>query len=244
MNPGWRLARTTAGHFFLYLIALVPLVLLLDVLDGGSSPAAAAAELAHLLAPLCAAAAAAVVVGSCRVAGVWDSWSLLGYSPASLLRPLVLVALLVAGFDAGGGFASTAEATTVGSSSVWDGAAPVDRAAVLWPSDDGWSRPDLSNWQVPPSELSTRELLRRLGQQAPPGSRSGVDRGELLRRLAWLVAWPFGVMFGSWRGLRCTPARARRRGSPVLRAAGETICGVLLALLSVLIAAAWWSGTM
>ncbi len=238
------LALKVAQHFLVYMFCLVPIVLLLDALDGGGSLPRKVRALVPVLAPLCAAGAAAVVIASVRVRGVWDLWSLLGYSRSSVLMPMVLLSLLAANLD----FVTTATSSLEGPPSaragLWAGPAPVDPGAVLWPSAVGWSTPDLSSWMAAPATLSTAELLGRIVAAAPRGARSGVDRGELVRRLAWSLAWPAGVLFGAWRGLACTPVRRRRRGSPVLQAAVETVAGVLLWLLSALVAAAYLSSTM
>jgi len=244
MRPGRLLALRVVQHFLVYMLCLVPIVLLLDALDGEGKLPGKVRALVPILAPLCAAGAAAVVIAATRVRGVWDLWSLLGYSRSSVLMPMVLLSLLAASLD----FVTTASSSSQGSSAaragLWAGPAPVDPGAVLWPSTVGWSTPDLSLWMAAPATLSTTELLGRIAREAPRGARSGVDRGELVRRLAWSLAWPVGVLFGAWRALACTPVRRRRRGSPVLQAAVETLAGVLLWLLSALVAAAYLSSTM
>jgi len=131
-----------------------------------------------------------------------------------------------------------------GLAGLWVAPAPVSAEAELWPDGERWSRPDLSRWKSVPASLSTPELLRRIRQQAPQGARSGVDLGELVRRLAWALAWPGGVLLGAWRGLRCTTVRSRAQGSPALRAAIETISGLVVWLLAAMVAAAYLSSTM
>jgi hypothetical protein len=244
MKPAGSLALRAMQHCFSYLLLLVPIVLLADALDGAGLRLEDIAALISLLAPLCAAAAVAVVVATSRVRGTWDLCSLLGYSTTSLLLPILALSLLGASVD----FTSTWFPSTAPSNGalagLWVAPAPIAPEAALWPDGELWSRPDLSPWKRVPATLSTTELLRRIGRPAPRGARSGVDLGELLRRLSWALAWPGGALLGAWRGLSRTTVRCRSQGSPVLRAAVETIGLLVVWLLAAMVAAAYLSSTM
>ena len=243
MSPARRIGRKVAALTLVYLGALAPLVLLFNVLDGGASIGDVVLSVASLLLPLSLAAASAQVFATARIDGEWDLDSLLGYSPAARIAPVFASAALVAVFTLLAAQQAPLSGLSAGGSGPWALPAPVEATASLWLGEGDWSRPDLGAWMSPPGTLTLPALWARATTKAPIGSRRGVDRAELIRRLGWSIALPLAVLLGARAGRRCV-AKRREPGSPVLGAVVTASAGLLSWLLAVLLLAAYLSSTM
>ena len=107
---------------------------------------------------------------------------------------------------------------------------------MRWPEEGELSSEFRARWTVPPSSLTLAQLVERSRLRAPLGSRSGVDRAEILRRSAWMVAWPLGALLALFIGAR-VPEQRRGGGGMSVAAAGlgaatTTLMILLLSLIA------------
>lgn len=199
--PGLRLLSLVARRSLQVLVLLVGLAWIASRVEGADA-VLSVGGLVALLAPVAAASGVALGLGELRSSGRWSAWSGLGVSPRAQLLPLVVLVLTGLLLQAYGLNGSTRGAEAIALP------APVSPGASSWPGLAPGQLDLLAAWQRPPGELSWSQLLERSSQQPPLGARTGTDRAELTRRLAWLLAWPLGVLLGMFCGLR-VPAAAR-----------------------------------
>ncbi len=182
-----------------------------------------------LLGPFAWAFGVAIAVAGSVRRGEWSGWQALGIGPHRLAAGVVGLGILLGLVSANSGALEAVPG--------WALPAPVSPVAAVWPADGGWQRVEPDGWTVAPSALSTGELWRRARSKAPEGSRAGVDRAELARRVGWALSWPLAALLGFVFGRR--PARSATLGEAV--GAVEATGGVGLWLLVVALLAAYAS---
>lgn len=194
--------------------------------------------LAFQLAPVALAAALAIAVGELRSSGQSAAWSRLGFSPGAArwgLLPFLVAGMALQALQP----LRAPESSPTSRSEVvamLDLPAPVSAHAMRWPGEGELSSAFRARWTVPPAALTLAELVERSRLRAPLGSRPGVDRAEILRRSAWMMAWPLGALLALVMGGR-VPEKQRRGGGISVPAAGlGAATATLMILLGSLIA--------
>ncbi len=229
MSPAVAVARRVALRSLAAVLFVVPTVVLVSFVDRGAD-AWPAGTVLLLVGPVCVALGAAWGVAELVSEGAWAAGLELGYSPARLLRVVVLagavvglLALLAPGPDEGTGIGETA---------------PVPASVEQWWSDGAWT-PVEPRWTRTPASLSTGELVGRLLAAPPTGAAWSVDRGELVRRAGWALGFFVAALGGALCGVTFA-ARRGGRGS-VVRAAGAAFAIEGAWLVAVLAASAYAS---